>query len=105
MPWIDKKAPGKPRKTKVVWTEDGPVLFWTAPKAKGVMDEAHQYVVYRFLKGEPQDLEDSRNIVCITSDTLFPLSYEGGENTYYYVVTALDRMHNESKSAKKKVKL
>ena len=105
MPWIDKKAPGKPRKTKVVWTEDGPVLFWTAPKAKGVMDEAHQYVVYRFLKGEPQDLEDSRNIVCITSDTFFPLSYEGGENTYYYVVSALDRMHNESKSAKKKVKL
>ncbi len=105
MPWIDKKAPGKPRKVKEIWTEDGPVLFWTAPKAKSIMDEAYQYVVYRFPKGEPRDLEDSRYIVGITRDTFFPLTYEGGEQTYYYVVTALDRLHNESKGVKEKVKL
>ena len=69
------------------------------------MDEAHQYVVYRFPKGVPMDLEDSRNIVCITNNTFVPLNYEGGEQAYNYVVTALDRMHNESKGTKKKVKL
>lgn len=105
MPWIDHKAPGKPRSTKVIWTEDGPVLFWTAPKAKSLMDEAWQYVVYRFPKGEKRDLDDSRYIVAITRNTFLPLTYEGGKDTYYYVVTALDRLHNESKGAKKKVKL
>ena len=35
--------------------------------------------------------------------TLWP--YEDGKTKYRYVVTALDRLHNESKSVAKKVKL
>lgn len=105
MPWIDDKAPKKPRKTAIVWTEDGPVLFWTAPKAKNIMDEAHQYVVYRFGPGEKVNLDDPTHILCITKDTMLPLTYEGGETKYTYVITALDRLQNESKAAKKKVKL
>ena len=105
MPWIDSKCPKKPRKTKVIWTEDGPVLFWTAPRARKVMDEARQYVVYRFLKGERQNLEDPSKIVCITSNTFLPLPYAGGEMDYTYIVTALDRLHNESKGSKEKVSL
>ena len=46
--FMDDKAPGKVRKVKKVWTEDGYMLFWTAPKAKDEMDRAVQYVVYRF---------------------------------------------------------
>ena len=105
MPWIDGKAPGKPRKTAVVWTQDGPVLFWTQPKAKTAMDEAVQYVVYRFNKGEKVNLEDPSHILCITRDTNLPLSYQGGDKSYVYVVTALDRIQNESKGVKKKIKL
>lgn len=105
MPWIDSKAPGKPRKTAIVWTEDGPVLFWTAPKAKDVMQEARQYVVYRFAPGERVNLNNSANILCITPQTMLALPYEGGLKKYTYVVTALDRLHNESRGAKKKVKL
>jgi hypothetical protein len=105
MPWIDNKAPKKPRKTAIVWTEDGPVLFWTAPKAKSIMDEAQQYVVYRFGPGEKVNLDDPTHILCITKDTMLPLTYEGGKTKYTYVVTALDRLQNESKAVKKKVKL
>ena len=105
MPWIDGQAPGKPRKTAVIWTEDGPVLFWTAPKAKSVMDEACQYVVYRFAKGEKVNLNDASKILCFTRDTMLPLNYQGGKTKYTYVVTALDRLQNESKAVKKKVKL
>ena len=36
---------------------------------------------------------------------MFPLSYKGGDTKYTYVVTALDRLQNESKGVKKKVKL
>ena len=105
MPWIDSKAPGKVRRCKVVWTEDGPVLFWSAPRGKKEMDKARQYVVYRFVAGQPMDLEDSRNILCITQNTFLPLQYQGGETPYVYVVTALDRLHNESKAVSKKVLL
>ncbi len=104
-PFIDKKAPGKVRKVKDIWMSDGYVLFWTAPKAKTEMDKAIEYVVYRFKKGEKRDIEDASKIVCITRDTFYKLPYEDGETTYYYVITALDRLQNESKAIKKKIKL
>ena len=104
-PFMDDEVPKKVKKMKVVWTEDGPVLFWTAPKAKEVMDEARQYVVYRFEKGEKVNLEDPSKIVTITSKTFYNLPYQGGAVKYTYVVTALDRLHNESKPVKKSVKL
>lgn len=105
MPWIDSKAPGKPRKVTMIWTADGPILCWTAPKAKKPMDEARQYVVYRFRKGEAIDLQSSSNILCVTRQTMLPLDYEHGQEQFTYVVTALDRLHNESKAVKKKIKL
>lgn len=104
-PFIDNKAPGKVKKVKMFWTADGPVLFWTAPNAKDEMDKAVQYVVYRFAKHEKRNLNDASHIVAITRDTFYKLPYAGGKTTYQYVVTALDRLHNESKEAKKKVKL
>lgn len=104
-PFIDKKAPGKPRKLKAIWMPDGYYIFWTAPKAKGVMDVAHNYVVYRFKKGERVDLFDPSHIFTITSSTFCKLPYEHGDDKYTYVVTALDRLQNESKGVKKKLKL
>ncbi len=105
MPWIDAKAPKKVKKLKVVWTAQGPVLFWTAPKGRKEMDRAVKYVVYRFAKGEKVNLDDPSRIITVTSDTFLPLPYSGGNFQYTYVVTALDRMQNESKKSKKKVKL
>ena len=104
-PFMDDKAPGKVKKVKMVWTYEGPVLFWTAPKAKDEMDKAVQYVVYRFDKKEKVNLDDASHIVAITRDHFYPLPYNDGKTKYQYVVTALDRLHNESKGTKKKVKL
>ena len=56
-------------------------------------------------KKEKVNLEDPSHIVAITRDTYYKLPYENGKTKYNYVVTALDRLHNESKGAKKKVKL
>lgn len=104
-PFMDDKAPGKVRKLKDVWTEYGYILFWTPPKAKNVMDEAVQYVVYRFDRKEKVNLDDPSHIVAITRDTFYKLPYEDGKNKYRYVVTALDRLNNESKPESEKVKL
>ena len=105
MPWIDKKAPKKVRKLTAIWTEDGYMLFWYAPRGKKEMDKAHQYVIYRFVDGEKVDLKYAENIVAITSNTFYKLPYDDGKIKYTYVVTALDRLHNESKMAKKKIRL
>ena len=105
MPFIDDKAPKKVTKVKPVWTEDGLVLFWTAPKGKDWNDKAEKYVVYRFAKGEAVNIKDPSKIVSITNQTFYKLPYNDGKERYTYVITALDRLQNESKAVKKKIKL
>ncbi len=105
MPFIDGKAPKKVCKVKPVWTDDGYILFWTAPKGKGWKNEAVKYVVYKFDKGEKVDISDPSKIVTITTNTFLKLNYINGNKKYTYVVTALDKMQNESKPKKKSVKL
>lgn len=105
MHFIDDKAPRKVKKLKAVWTEDGYMLVWFPPTAKKEMDKARQYVVYRFAKGEKVRLEDPSHIVAITGSTYYKLPYERGSEKYTYVVTALDRLQNESKARKENVKL
>ena len=105
MPHIDKKAPKAPRKLKAVRMDDGEhVLFWMPPKGKGWQDEAASYVVYCFEKGESINIDDPSKIVKVTTDCLYMIP-AGQSGRFTYVVTALDRMQNESKIAKKKVKL
>lgn len=104
-PFIDDEAPGKPRKLKTMWMPNGYYLFWTAPKGTREMDVARNYVVYRFEQGERIDLFNPEHIVAITPQTFYRLPYENGRKKAVYVVTALDRLQNESKAVKKKVKL
>lgn len=103
MPFIDKKAPGKVKKLKQVTLDEGEFLFWTAPKGSSWKDKAERYVVYRFGKGERINLNDPSKIVTITPNTHYKIS--SPQKSQVYVVTALDRMSNESKGAKRKVKL
>lgn len=105
MPFIDDKRPSAPRHVKPVWTKGGYILFWQAPKAKMWGDEAKKFVVYRFAKGEKMNLEDPSKIVVITDKTMMQLPYRDGSQKYVYVVTALDRLQNESKAKKVSVKL
>ena len=105
MPFIDGKAPKKVKRMKVLNIDGDMVLFWTAPSGKSWKDMATKYVVYRFEKGQKTDISNPMNIITITSDTYLKLPYQDGTKEYTYVVTALDRMQNESKAVKKKVKL
>ena len=99
MTFIDKKSPKKPRKMKVVDMRGNQVLCWTKPRGKDWKDEAVKYVVYYFKPGEKVNIEDASHIIDITTDTF--LEMRQGKGTY--VVTALDRLSNESKVAKKKI--
>ena len=103
MEHIDKKAPKKVRKLKAFDFDGQRVLFWTAPKGKGWQDEAVRYAVYRFDKNESVNLRDCSHLKAIVSDTFYELP-ANEQTPCVYVVTALDRMQNESKEAKVKVK-
>ena len=103
--FLDNKSPKKPRKVKPVWTSDGYILFWSAPKAKKWGDKTSRYVVYRFGKDEKINIEDASHIIAIIGDTMFRLPYNHGKEKFTYVVTALDRVGNESKGKKVKIKL
>lgn len=105
MPFIDKTVPGKPKKPKALFIEGDHVLFWTAPKSKDWKDEAVRYVVYRFAAKEKVDLNDPSHIVAITQEIMLRLPQGSGKEKYTYVVTALNRMSNESKPVKTKVKI
>lgn len=106
MPFIDDKAPRKPGGMKVRKMDDGYYLFWKEPKGKGWKDEPYKYVVYRAEGTVVPNLGDPSNIVAITSFPLVKLNgYKDGNKKYTYVVTALDRMSNESSGKKKKIKL
>ncbi|MDE5980697.1 MAG: hypothetical protein K2G61_01875, partial [Bacteroidaceae bacterium] len=104
-PRLDSKAPKKVKKMKVVWTADGPVLFWRAPRGKDEMQKARSYVVYAFGPGEKVNTDNPEKIVAITTEPFVKLNYMGGQTRWTFVVTALDRVGNESKANTKKVKL
>ena len=103
MKHIDHKAPKKPRKVKVFNVDGQRVIFWTAPKGSGWESAAALYGVYRFNKGERIDLDDNSHLLLLTPETFYELPATEAGNSVY-VVTALDRMQNESKGAKVKVK-
>ncbi|MCR5365371.1 MAG: family 10 glycosylhydrolase [Prevotella sp.] len=103
MEHIDKKAPKKVRKLKAFNFDGQRVLFWKAPKGKGWQDEATRYAVYRFDKSEKVDLHDTSHLKAIVSDTFYEMP-ANEQTPCVYVVTALDRMQNESKEVKVKIK-
>ena len=105
MPFLDDKAPRKVRKLKPIWTSDGYILFWTAPKGKNWNDKAEKYVVYRFAHGEKVNINDPSKIFVVTTQPFVKLPYEDGRTKWVYAVTALDHLQNESKVVKKNVKL
>lgn len=67
------------------------VLSWNAPKPVGSVDDCVRFVVYRFDDDATFDLEDASKIVSVTCERSIKVDKRG-----FYVVTALDRVNNES---------
>jgi len=105
MPFISDKAPKKVKKVKPVWTEDGYILFWTPAHSKHWDQHSDKFVIYRFAKGEKVNVDDASKIVAITDKPFYKLPYDEGREKFTYVVTALNRIQNESKPVSKKIKL
>lgn len=99
------RAPKEVKKLKTEWTADGYALHWKAEQSPTNPELASYFVVYRFDDREPIDLSNPAKIVKITRETRYLMPYDNGKKKYHYIVTAVDRFHNESAGKGKKVKL
>ncbi len=100
------KSPKDVKKLKTEWTADGYLLHWKRNGELSNPKTGQYFVVYRFDEKEKENLEDPSKIVKITRETSCLLPYKNGKTKYKYVVTSVDRFHNETKKGKsKKIKL
>lgn len=97
MPWIDSIAPAAPTLT-LKPTGNGNKLEWQATNPK---KEKLRYAVYRFAGNEPVNLQRADRIVSIQQGTEYTEAPAKNLVNYSYVVTALDRLWNESKPSNK----
>lgn len=103
---LHDRAPKDVKKLKAEWTADGYMLHWEAEQDAMNPELASYFVIYRFDSKNAIDLNDPEHIVATTRNCYYKLPYDEGNHKYIYIVTAVDRFHNESiKGRQKKVRL
>jgi uncharacterized lipoprotein YddW (UPF0748 family) len=98
MLWLDSIAPNVPRNVTIKPSVNGVYLKWMEPLPARDKEPVYGYVIYRFDNDETIDMNDPKHILRIQYNT--DLFYEDktalkGKN-YLYVITAIDRLKNES---------
>jgi uncharacterized lipoprotein YddW (UPF0748 family) len=98
MLWLDSVPPNAPQNFIGKAEKKSILLKWSMPLPAADNEPVYGYVVYRFQVNEKFDLGDPRNILHIqynTEPVYLDTNVLPGK-TYFYVVTALDRLKNES---------
>jgi uncharacterized lipoprotein YddW (UPF0748 family) len=97
MPWIDSVAPLRPRMLLCTPDRGGISVDWDAPGPASDGDTPAYYLIYRFRDDTPQNLDDPRFILAIRREGTYyrDEAVEPGHR-YTYVITSVDRLHNES---------
>jgi hypothetical protein len=93
MKWLDSIPPMAPS-LRVVPSAQGSLLQWDHPNPTG---EMVRFVVYRFVDGEPININQPEKIMAIVSEQEFIDATANDYQKCTYVVTALDRLWNESR--------
>lgn len=99
------ETPHPVNKLKKTKTPQGYTLHWRAVGDPTDPRSAHYFVIYRFAKGEKIDLNDPSKIMATTRYPECFLPVNEKQAKYRFVITSVDRFHNESKGKKKKIKL
>jgi len=101
MDWKDNTPPNSLEVLNLKKDVFGVVLEWERLPESSL--ENNYFVIYRVNKNEKVDIENPKNIVSIQKNNRFvDESAIVGEN-YVYLVTVVDRLHNESKAVGKTV--
>ena len=105
MPWKPNFAPPTPTDLTATFVGTNVELRWkivTGTAAPGLPQPVSQFVVYRFEGNTIGDRSTAQFIRAITPDATLSFTDSGlmPGQTYTYVVTTLDRLHNESTPSK-----
>jgi uncharacterized lipoprotein YddW (UPF0748 family) len=99
MLWLDSVAPHAPQLLKAFLTSAKTItLTWQTPVMAADNEPVYGYVLYRFGEREEVNINDPSHILHIqydTNTTYDDATAEKGKK-YIYVVTAIDRLKNES---------
>lgn len=102
MDWLDAVHPNAPLLTEALASKSGISLKWQVPLAAKDGETASGFVVYRFAEGQPVNINRAANMIKISYDANFASftdeTAESGKR-YTYVITALDRVKNESEAS------
>jgi hypothetical protein len=99
MLWLDSIPPNPPINLTATATANNAVeLKWTTPLPAKDKEPVYGYVIYRFDNGAKIDIENPENILDIeyNTDTAYTDDSVEKGKSYSYIVTALDRLKNES---------
>jgi uncharacterized lipoprotein YddW (UPF0748 family) len=98
MLWLDSVPPNAPRALTVKVKPKAAILSWQTPLLARDKEPVYGYVIYRFYQGDRINLDDPKYILDIeyNTDTTFTDKTIEEDKTYQYVVTAIDRLKNES---------
>ncbi|MES2417420.1 MAG: family 10 glycosylhydrolase [Bacteroidota bacterium] len=101
MPWLDEIVPNEPQNFTAEALADGVHLKWAQPIKASDGETASGYVIYRFAEGEKPEIISPKHILRISFEdftSYLDTSIEKGKR-YTYIVTALDRLKNESEAS------
>jgi len=98
MQWLDSIPPNQPQQLTAVALPGKVTLKWATPAPARDKEPVYGYVIYRFTDDQKVDMERTENIISIRFNV--DLSAEDTtaqkDKKYIYVVTAIDRIKNES---------
>lgn len=90
MDWLPKEKIPTPKLNLSIKDNNSILLTWSI---ENNTNRSFQYVIYRFEKYERIDISNPEKIVSITKNLFYKENLS--QSKYKYVVTALDRLHNE----------
>ncbi|MHB1921444.1 MAG: glycoside hydrolase family 10 protein [Chitinophagaceae bacterium] len=96
MPWIDSIPPLAPHPDSAIFESKGLHLFWTD---RDTLGRTTQFVIYRFDLDSVPDLSDPSHILAIVNCSPHPGFLDttaDPKKASRYLITSLDRLHNES---------
>ncbi|WP_154657047.1 glycoside hydrolase family 10 protein [Hugenholtzia roseola] len=98
MTWLDAFAPPMPTQFSVQGSEKGAILTWQQPDLAQATEKTAYFLLYRFKAEEAIDLNRMDRVLArIEGKSRSFIDTEiRPKESFVYVLTALDRLHNES---------
>lgn len=99
MPWKDSIPPLPPLNLTATGNSSGIVLNWQRPDPASDGDRPAYFIIYKAIDTDSININDPRNILRVLSNdtTRFNDVFTVQPNRKYtYIVTSVDRLHNES---------